>query len=492
MKSLYVNSHYTVNDTIHASVLSDDQCREIVSGAIEVLERTGADVFDDKALKLFADNGCWVEGNRVRFPSGLTEWAIRTTPSRVVLADRDGNRKMFLEGSNSYFGPGPTNTYFIDPYTGERRKPVKSDKVNVAKVCDGLPNIDYVMDLGTPSDVTPNLADIHAFQAMLLNTSKPIVHWAFDTEQYQDIVDMCIAITGSLEKLQQNPFIALYSESSPPGLHSSEGIGKAMWVAEKGLPLVYTPCVMAGATAPATMAGTLVQALAESFVGMVAAQLIRKGTPFILGGVIAIMDMKSTILSYGSAEFHLLQGAMANLGQYIKVPVFGTAGCTDAKTLDGQAAIESSLSILMAASMGANLVHDVGYTEYGATGSLYQVVLGDEIIGMVKRMMRGIEVTDETLALDVIDNVGPGGHFLGERHTIENFKKETWFPTLIDRTRYDEWKMKGAVSMGDRIKEKTQQIINEHQPKALSTEVIEKINEIVAKAEAREASKAKK
>ncbi|MBS4024298.1 MAG: trimethylamine methyltransferase family protein [Clostridia bacterium] len=492
MKSLYVNSHYAVNQTVHASVLSDDQCREIVSSAIEVLERTGADVFDEKALKLFADNGCWVEGNRVRIPSGLTEWAINTAPSRVVLADRDGKRKLFLEGSNSYYGPGPTNTYFIDPFTSERRKPLKEDKVNVAKVCDALPNIDYVMDLGTASNVTANLADVHAFQAMLLNTTKPIVHWGFGIEQYEDIVNMCIAIAGSLEKLQQAPFIALYSESSPPGLHSSEGIGKAMWVAEKGLPLVYTPCVMAGATAPATMAGTLVQSLAESFIGLVASQLIRKGTPFILGGVIAIMDMKSTILSYGSAEFHLLQGAMANLGQYMKIPVFGTAGCTDAKTLDGQAAIESSLSIMMAASMGANLVHDVGYTEYGATGSLFQVVLGDEIIGYVKRIMRGIEVTDETLALDIIDNVGPGGHFLGEMHTMQNFKKETWFPTLIDRTRYDEWKMKGGLSMGDRIKAKTQDIINQHQPKQLCADVVEKINQIVAGAEAREAAKAKK
>ncbi|MDW7674123.1 MAG: trimethylamine methyltransferase family protein, partial [Bacillota bacterium] len=478
--------------TVHASTLSEDQCKQIVSAAIEVLERTGVDVFHDDALKLFADNNCWVDGNRVKFPSGLVEWAIRTAPSRVVLADRDGNRTMFLEGTNSYYGPGPTNTYFIDPFTGERRKPLKEDKVNVAKVCDALPNIDYVMDLGTASDVTPNLADVHAFEAMLLNTSKPIVHWGFDIEQYQDIVDMCIEIAGSLEKLQQAPFVALYSESSPPGLHSNEGIGKAMWVAEKGLPLIYTPCVMAGATSPATMAGTLVQALSESFVGLVAAQLIRKGTPFILGGVIAVMDMKSTILSYGSPEFNLLQGAMANLGQYMKIPVFGTAGCTDSKTLDGQAAIEASLSLLTAAQMGANLVHDVGYTEYGATGSLYQVVLGNEILGMVKRIMRGIEVNDETLALDVIDNVGPGGHFLGERHTIENFKKETWFPTLIDRTRYDEWKMKGALSMGDRIKAKTQTIIKEHQPKQLSAEVVEKIAQIVAKAEEREAKKGKK
>jgi len=244
-------------------------------------------------------------------------------------------------------------------------------------------------------------------------------------------------------------------------------------------------------SSPATLAGILVQALSESFVGLVAAQLVRKGTPFILGGIQAIMDRKSGILSYGSAEFQLLQAAMGKLGQYLKIPILGTAGCTDSKTMDPQLAIEAALSLVTAGLMGANLVRGVGAIENGETGSLYQLVLCDEVISYTKRIMRGIEVNDDTLAVGVINHVGPGGHFLGEEHTLEYFKKEFWFPTLMDRTRYDEWKANGALSMGSRVKTKTQRLLKEHQPKALSPEVVKKISQIVTSAGAKLSKQAK-
>ncbi|UMZ73830.1 trimethylamine methyltransferase family protein [Natranaerofaba carboxydovora] len=490
-KSNYVRSNYTTNDTPQAKVLTKDQCRRIVSTAVEMLERTGVDVYYDKAREILADHGCHVDGKRVKIPSGLMEWAIRTAPSRVTMTDMKGERKLYLEGSNSYYGPGPTNTFWIDPYTEERRKPNKDDKRNVGKVCDQLDNIDYVMDLGTPTGVTYNLADVHAFEAMIQNTTKPICHWGFGVEQYEVMTDMAIAIKGSLEELRHEPFVAFYSEPSPPSIQDYDAISKAMWAAEKGLPKVYTPCIMGGATAPASIAGVLAQSLVTSFPGLLAGQLVNPGAPFIIGGLIAIMDMQSTILSYGSAEFMLMQGAMADLGHYMEIPIFGTAGCTDSKLLDEQAAIESALSIGMAATMGANLVHDVGYSEYGNTGSLYQCVLGDEVVGMVGRIMEGIEVSDETLALDVIDKVGPGGHFLGESHTMKNFKNEFWFPDLIDRQRYEAWQKSGSKSMRDRVKEKTVRLIENDRPEVLSEDVQKDIADILEEAEKKFAEKNK-
>jgi trimethylamine--corrinoid protein Co-methyltransferase len=493
MKSLYVSSNYLVNDSIHGKVLSEDQCQQIISSALEVLERTGVDILNEKARKLFSKNGFWVDGKRVRFPSGLVEGAIHTTPSRVVLADREGKRKLFLEGSNSYYGPCIGNSFYVDPTTGERRKVLKNDQAVAAKLCDALPHIDFATGFGIPSDVAPAMADVHAFEALLLNTTKPIVHWGYNVTQYNTIVDMCVEVAGSLEKLQQKPFIALCSESGKsPGIHSEEGIGKVMWAAEKGLPQIYAPFVASKTASPATLAGILVQALSESIVGLVAAQLVRKGAPFVLGGIQAIMDRKSGLLSYGSAEFQLLQAAMGKLGQYLKIPILGTAGCTDSKTMDPQLAIEAALSLVTAALMGTNLVHGIGATENGTTGSLFQLVLCDEILSYTKRMMRGIEVNDDTLAVDIIHRVGPGGHFLGEEHTLEFFKKEFWFPTLMDRTRYDEWKANGALSMGSRAKAKTQRLIREHQPKGLNPEVVKKISEIVTHAEAKLSKQAKK
>ena len=492
MKSLYVSSNYLVNDSIHGNVLSEDQCQQINSSALEVLERTGVEVLSEKARHLFSKNGCWVEDKRVRFPAGLVEWAIHTAPSRVVLADREGKRKLFLEGSNSYYGPCTGNTFYIDPITGERRTVLKNDKAVAARLCDALPNIDFVMDFGSPSDVEPKMADVYSFEALLLNTTKPIVHWGYNVTQYKTMVDMCVEVAGSLEKLQRNPFIALCSDSGKSwGIHSEEGMAKVMWAAEKGLPQIYAPFVVSKTSSPATLAGILVQALSESFVGLVAAQLVRKGTPFILGGIQAIMDRKSGILSYGSAEFQLLQAAMGKLGQYLKIPILGTAGCTDSKTMDPQLAIEAALSLVTAGLMGANLVRGVGAIENGETGSLYQLVLCDEVISYTKRIMRGIEVNDDTLAVGVINHVGPGGHFLGEEHTLEYFKKEFWFPTLMDRTRYDEWKANGALSMGSRVKTKTQRLLKEHQPKALSPEVVKKISQIVTSAGAKLSKQAK-
>ena len=488
-----VRARYSVNSTPVCRTLSEEQQHEIYQAAVEMLERTGAVVHDKEALELFEKAGAWVEGERVRFPAGLTEWAVKSAPSRVTLYNREGERSMVLGGRNTYYGPGPTNTYHRDPETGERRRPVNKDNENAGKVCDALENIDFAMDLGTPTGVTDTLADVYAFKALITNCRKPIVHWGFDIEQYEYMIEMAAEVVGGMAELQKKPFFCLYSEPTSPLVHSREAIAKAIFAAKKRVPIVYTPCVMLGGTTPATMASTIALGIAESLVGIIASQLVHEGSPIIMGGVYAIMDMKTTVFSYGSPEFHLMQAGIAEVAHYMDIPVFGTAGCTDSHTLDGQAAGEATMSILMAAQSGANLVHDVGYTGSGSMGSLYQLVMCNEIIAMVKRFMRGIEVTDETLGLDVIDRVGPGGHHLADEHTMKFFKSETWFPSLINRMRYDEWKNReNASTMGDRVKAKMLDIIKNHEVPALPDDVLKKIDTIVEKAEANEAKKKKK
>jgi trimethylamine--corrinoid protein Co-methyltransferase len=358
-------------------------------------------------------------------------------------------------------------------------------------MCEALSNIDFVQDLGTPNDVTTTLADVYAFRALVNNTTKPIVHWGFGVDQYGDIVDIASVVAGGLESLQKRPFLALYSEPSSPLQHSEEAIDKAIFAAEKRVPVVYTPCIISGATAPATLAGTLALGVAESLVGIVVNQLVREGSPIIMGGVYGIMDMRTTIFSYGSPEFNLMQAGIAEVAHYMNMPVFGTAGCTDSHTLDAQAAAEATMSILMAAEAGANLIHDCGYTAFGSAGSLFQLVMADEIIGMVQRIIRGIEVTDEALALDDIERVGPSGEFISSEHTLKYFKKETWFPTLINRMRYSEWKSAaGGRSMGDYIKEKTRKLLEQTEAPVLPEEVQKQMDKVIMKAEDREKRKA--
>ncbi|MEW5816136.1 MAG: trimethylamine methyltransferase family protein [Spirochaetota bacterium] len=490
--AVITRARYYTNESANFTLLTESQRETIYSAALEILERTGARILSREAIDILKKAGCWVDGDTVRIPIGLSEWAVRTAPSRILLYDREGNERIILEGTRSYFGPGPTNTYHTDPFTGERRRPVLKDSENVAKVCDALPNIDFVQDLGTPTGITTSLADVYAFSAMVKNTKKPIVHWGFDVDQYHDILDIAVAIRGRIEDFQKRPFLALYSEPSPPLMHSEEAIGKAIFAAKNKIPVVYTPCIMTGATAPMTLAGSLALGVAESLVGIVVVQLLREGSPIIMGGVYGIMDMRSTIYSYGSPEFMQMQAGIAEVAHYMKIPVFGTAGCTDSHSLDAQAAAEAALSILIAMEVGANLVHDCGYTAFASMGSIFQLVMADEIIGMVKRIIRGIEVNDYTVALDDIDMVGPAGEFLTSTHTHRNFKKETWFPTLMNRMRYSEWRdiAKGS-SMGDRIKDKARKILKEHTPPALPENVVRQIDSILQKAEEREARKTK-
>ncbi len=242
---------------------------------------------------------------------------------------------------------------------------------------------------------------------------------------------------------------------------------------------------MGGATAPITLAGVIALALAEFFVGMVASQLKRRGAPLIMGGVVSPMDMQTTVYSYGAPELHAMSAALTDVAHWLKVPMFSTAGCSDSKTLDEQAATEAALSIMAAGLSGANLIHDVGFLESALIGSYEMIVLSDEIIGMVKRFLSGVKVDDETLALKAIDEVGPGGDFLSQDHTVKHLRSELWFPRLIDRTKYDAWESAGSRTMGDRVRDRVNEILATHQAPPLPADVDAGIDQIIASADAR-------
>lgn len=472
-------SNYSGNATLQFSVFNDVQCQEIHNATLEVMESVGAIIYDEEAIEILKKGGAYIDGNRVYFPAALVEWAIGTAPSRIALCDRNGNRKVFLEDHKTYFGPGPTNTYTLDPYTGEKRFPEISDTYRAAKVIDALPNIDFQMDLGTPRDVPTEVADIYLLEAMLTNSIKPIVHWGYNVKNYQTMIDMCVTIAGSLQELQKNPFICFYSESSSPFSQSRDALQKMMFMARNYLPVIHTPSPTCGGTAPATLAGNIVVSNAECLAGLVINQLVKEGAPFIMGGTPSILDMKSMIMSYGAPEFRLLLAGLTDIAHYYKIPVWSAAGCTDSKAVDEQAAIEATSSCLMAALSGANLVHDVGYMEYGATSSLELLVMDDDIIGHIRRIVEGIQVNEDTLAVDVIEDVGPGNQFLTHRHTFEHFKKEIWVPALMNRKRYDHWVNDGKLTLGEAVNMKTKEIIENHEPEKLPTDVQAKITDIV-------------
>ncbi len=468
------------NGSIQFSVLSESQCRRIYSAVQEVLERTGTKVYHQEARDLLRQAGCRIEEERVWIPSRLLNKAINSAPSRITLSDRSGRRRLLLEGCNSYFGPGPTTPYFIDQVTGERRNVTKQDVQHVASLVELLPGMDFCMSLATISDVTPSLADVHEVQAMLENTTKPIATWTFNAKNLAAIVEMSEIVAGGAIELKNNPSLVLYTEPATPLKHPREAVDKLLFMAEKELPIIYTPGVQGNATAPASLAGVIVMAAADSLAGLVIHQLKNEGAPFIAGGVASNMDMSTMIHCYGSSpDFCLMHAGLAEFIRYLGLPMFSTAGCSDAKTIDMQTAIEYAMTIYSAALSGANLIHDVGYLESGMCASLEGLVLGDEIISYVRKILQGIRVDDETLAVDVIDNVGPGGHFLGETHTYQNFRSQFWVPKLLNREKYYSWERNGKITYDQRLTERVNHLLELYTPEPLDSHTKMELQRVV-------------
>jgi trimethylamine---corrinoid protein Co-methyltransferase len=476
-----MKSNYQVNDTPQFKVLSPDQVQEIHYATLEILERTGVIVLEKEAQHLLMDAGARTD-NKSRFwiPSPLVESAIRTAPKRVTLCGRDGSRNVTLEGNKTFFGTGSDCPNILDSFTGKRRPMKQEDIAQAARLCDYLPNIDFFMSVGLMSDVPWDIYDKLQFETMMLNTKKPIVFTATDRSGMEGIFKMASLVAGGEENLKRNPFICLYAEPVSPLKHVETALRKLLFAAENDIPALYTTGGMAGATLPVTLAGAIAVSNAEILCGLVIHQMKKPGAPFISGGVLSLMDMQTTNFSYGAPEFFLMSAGMADLCHFYGLPIYSTAGCSDAKVLDQQAAVEASLSCMVTALSGANLIHDIGYLESGMTGSFEMIVLTNEILNMVKRIMRGIPVTQETLALDTIDRVGPGGEYISDEHTYLNFKKEFWFPQLMNRQRYDSWVTDGSKTLGDRLNGEVKRILGEHKPDPVPEKLVKEIHSIAS------------
>jgi len=480
--------NYQVNASPQFGILSDDQCQEIVSAALRVLEHTGfvlhAD--SDEIYDLLREGGATVEGTCVHIPPPVVRHAISTAPEVLTVYGMVGDDSTNLEirPNHIYYGLGSGCVQFMDPTTGERRRYLREDASAVAQVADGLRNIDFVQSLGTV-DADPRLTDVYEFAEMAAHTRKPIVTYARTLEIIEAIHEIAIARAGSEEEFLRRPNYLVLGSPASPLFGEVEPTKRVVYCAENQIPYISCTAPTAGATSPATLAGTLVQSTAEVLAELVITQSVNPGAPFMVGGVVSIMDMRSGILSYGAPELSMLCAAFAEISRSLGLPYYSTAGCTDSKCVDQQAALEGTFSILIAGLSGANLIHDTGYLEFGTTGSLQYVIMMEEVIGMTKRLLRGIQVTDETLAVSVIDRVGPRGQYLTDDHTMEHFKTESWFPTLLDRQQWEGWASQGQKSLGDRAQERLNRILDSYETPGGYEALREEIDAILAKVEAR-------
>ncbi len=452
--------------------LTDDQIERIHRAALSILERTGVLVEEPEALRLLGEAGVSVDQDtsRVRLPPALVEDAVDWAPSRVVLAGRDPKWDLELEGARVHIGTGGAALTVLDLETGQPRPAVLRDIVELARLVDRLENVHFYLTPVYPTDMGKDEVDVNTYYASLANTTKHVQGGVYTVQGIRDTVEMCERITGGADALRERPIVSfITSWMVSPLKFATDVTTLLIETCRQRIPVVLSAAPMAGSTAPVTLAGMLAQLTAEQLAGVVLTQLAHRGAPLLIGPIPATADMKTGRYLAGAAEFGLANAAMAQMGQYYHLPVYNSAGMTDSKTPDIQAGFEKAMSAVLTALAGSNFVHHAaGMLENMNTVAPEQFVIDNEILGMAMRVVQGIEVTDETLALDTIDAVGPGGHFLMADHTLRHMRSEFYYPsTVVDRQSWDTWHQDGALDARERAREIARDILAHHRPEPL-------------------------
>jgi len=477
-----IETHSTSMTSAHYARMGKEECEKIHLASLEILQRVGVDVHDEKARGYLVRGGAKADGLRVRIPEYMVTQALVTTPKRITLYNRNGKAAMRAGGYRSYFGGGSDCLNVLDHRTGKRRRPTLNDVREASTLLDALPEIDFVMSAFLPEEVDSRIYDRYQMEVMLNNTSKPIVFVTPDFEGCVAAVEMCEIVAGGAEAFQGRPFATCYINVTSGLTANAEALQKCMYLAEKGLPQLYIPLNAGGVNSPVTTAGCMAAMNAGTLLGIVLSQLVREGAavgvPGWNGGP---YNLQTMVGNYVLADE---QGVPTSMGKYYDLPVFGLGGSTDSKILDQQSGFEVTLSLMTALLHGANIVHDVGFMDAGLQGSLQNMVIANEILGFLRAATAGVVVNDETLALDVIEELGPTGNYLGHDHTLRHFK-EPYYSKLIDKNPFSVWEKRGASSMEERAAKFADGVLSSHKPEPLPADVQKAIKAIVQREQAR-------
>jgi trimethylamine--corrinoid protein Co-methyltransferase len=459
-------------------VLTEEQIKKVHHGVLQVLEGKGVKIESKVALNLLKENGCTVnfEKQIAQIPNYLVEETIKKAPSCVRLCGRNKENDIIMETGRSYFGEGCGSTNVLE-YGNNIRKPAKEDLEKAAKLGDALSNIDHVWGLySLPDDP---LLGLHELDAVISNTTKHccILNW-YGKDLVKNQIEMLKLVAGGEKELRKRPLVTLYSEPLSPLTFGKDFTEAIIEWSNYGQPLIWYPAQKPGATSPVTLAGTLIQGFAESLCGNVIVQLNNPGNPFIAGASPLTMDLRTGMNTYFSVETLLIQAATGQLGEFYNMPIFGTGGCTNSYCLDAQMGVEAALSLWGSVFGGQTFIHDIGMVGAGDASSLELVTACDEMIGMIKRIVKGIEVNEETLALDVIESIGYGEDYLRLSHTRKYYKEEHFLPQLLKRVGMEDSRSKENTMMA-RAHKKTEKLLKEHEVDPLPKDVKKRIEEII-------------
>lgn len=469
-------------DAPRFQLLSEEKMQRIHDAALSLLTDPGIQITTAPARELLLDAGCTLhDDDVVQIPERLVTEALATAPSTWTLFDRTGEPAAVMNEGRTHFGVGVTSLYYEDPATGAVDDFTLEDIAEVARLTDAL---DHLSFLATPGVVRPTadmrveLANQYEFIAMSSNTTKPLMVLTADGPSLSDVLDMAEIIAGSPEALRERPFVAAYLNSVTPLMMNVETLDKLLLCADRGTPVAVQSAPNIGATTPVSVAGTLALTSAETLAGLVIAQLRAPGTPYLSGAMPMVMDMRSGEVTAGGSPGFLAYLGGIEMAHWWGLPCVGDGGSTDAKVPDEQAGYEIGATLQLDILAAPDLCFDAGAMEMGLTHSAVLMTMVDEMVSETLDFLDGVPVTDDTLVLDAIREVGIGGHFLGHPHTLEHFR-DLWTPELADWRSRRDWEAEGALTYRERARERTLALLAEHQPKTLDDDTLASMREVI-------------
>jgi len=437
--------------------------------ALRILAEVGVAVSLEEAKSLFASHGARFASGRAYFPVTLIEKALAVVPRSFLMAGRETKHDLQISSHCVYLGTGGAALTVLDLDSEAPRPSTLRDIALLARLVDGLENIHFYLRPCVPQDIPAETADLNQFYAALMNTTKHVMAGVFSPEAVRDVMELAAMIAGGREAFERRPFISFVTSCIISPLQLGSGITRVLLeVVKNRIPVALSSAPMAGSTSPATLAGTLAQVHAEQLAAIVLTQLASPGAPVLYGAIPSLTDFRTMDYVGGGIEFGMINAAAAQMAHFIGVPNYNSAGLTDAKTPDAQAGYEKAFSIALAALAGSNFIHHAaGMLESMRAVAYEQYVLDNEMIGMALRLLRGMEVNEETLAFEAIRECALSGNFAASTHTVKFMRSEFFQVRVTNRQSRQAWAEDGCLDARERARKTAQEILRSHRPQCL-------------------------
>ena len=467
------------------SMLRQEDVERIISCAYDLLATTGVKILNAEALRTLGDHGAALDSSSrvARISQDLIEKSLKTVPSSLKFYNFQGDETVRVEGDSVNFVLDSAPVFLLDSETRKIRNANTRDMVDIIKLADNLEHVSCMTACVVPEDVPISLCDVIRFHQTLVYSNKPVFGGAFSIDGLLAEIELLAILSGGKEEMEKKPRVFMAANPSAPLMWTDIAAGNLIDCARNNIPLMIIPIPLSGGTTPVTLAGTMVEHTAECLSGIVLSQCTRAGAPIIYGGGATALDMIGGINAEGAIETKMMAVANnAQIGKYFNLPTAANCGRNDAETLDAQAATESGFGMLMGALAGINLIRGVGMLDHGGAVSMEKMIYDNEVCGMIYRLINGITVTEETLAVDYIkSNKFDAAGILGSDHTFDWFQKEFFFPSndIIGRTSYTKYVETGSREMFERARDKKKQILDAHQAPVIDPFKLEEMKRVL-------------